>query len=513
MTEIKQAIPSRVYNAATGGHVCGAEDIDFGSKVVHLVPSKTFEEQVTTANTIYVIHDDFTLSSNISIPANCVLEFDGGSIKGDVSYKNGLRIINKNSSYCIIDGRFLPYSSTSYLANDAIETKWFKSSIATIEDESESIKLALQTIQGSYNVRTLLFEERTYNLSSIGDSFYRNIDMDFNGATINLVGTHIDYFFKVNMNDDGNKHIRMPMHIHNGRFCMNPEDWTNRDYASIFSIGENATYDVVDCLLSDLKFVYVGCVNSIIIGNYCAGLYIQRCNFQEPSGFSCIRLNYNMPNSFVWHAIVRDCNINGSSGVRYGIYSRAGSLYVEDCALQGISDCAIYFEMISGTYPTEVINIANCYFEFNGCCIRNSSGSEMLSTINVSSCIADLAYGPFMKVTDYAYGVIESCMFTNATGQTLYGPIMKDIPTATYNRCEIVVQDNNVNFTLTNIAGFSEGAILEDSLLGIWGNNYGDSNRRPKLNNGCMYFDTSLTPPRPIWKTVNGWVDATGTPV
>lgn len=88
MTEHRSSIPARVYNAAVGGHVCGPEDIDFGQKVVHLIKydrdgnEVSFESQVTQANKIYVIHDDFVLSSNVTIPTNCVLEFDGGSISG-----------------------------------------------------------------------------------------------------------------------------------------------------------------------------------------------------------------------------------------------------------------------------------------------------------------------------------------------------------------------------------------------------------------------------------------------
>ena len=88
MTEHRSPIPARVYNAAVGGHVCGPEDVDFGQKVVHLIKydragnEVSFESQVTQANKIYVIHDDFVLSSNVTIPTNCVLEFDGGSISG-----------------------------------------------------------------------------------------------------------------------------------------------------------------------------------------------------------------------------------------------------------------------------------------------------------------------------------------------------------------------------------------------------------------------------------------------
>ena len=36
---------------------------------------------MVTANTTYVLQYEFTLASNINIPANCILEFTGGSVK------------------------------------------------------------------------------------------------------------------------------------------------------------------------------------------------------------------------------------------------------------------------------------------------------------------------------------------------------------------------------------------------------------------------------------------------
>lgn len=41
------------------------------------------QAMVSDANTIYVIQYDFTLDEDITVPVNCVLEFDGGSISGE----------------------------------------------------------------------------------------------------------------------------------------------------------------------------------------------------------------------------------------------------------------------------------------------------------------------------------------------------------------------------------------------------------------------------------------------
>ena len=130
MSEQKIPIPARVYNAAVGGHVCGLEDVDFGQKVVHLIKydrdgnEVSFESQVTQANKIYVIHDDFILSSNVNIPANCVLEFDGGSLSGayTITFNNTLikaGAIKIFDSSLFFDGR---------LADERGHIRWFGAS-------------------------------------------------------------------------------------------------------------------------------------------------------------------------------------------------------------------------------------------------------------------------------------------------------------------------------------------------------------------------------------------------
>lgn len=75
--------------------------------------NKTFAEQVTEPNTIYVIRYDFILGEDVTIPANCVLEFDGGSLDGNSITGNNTRInadavkifganIAVNGSFCCV---------------------------------------------------------------------------------------------------------------------------------------------------------------------------------------------------------------------------------------------------------------------------------------------------------------------------------------------------------------------------------------------------------------------------
>ena len=51
-----------------------------GMGKIILRKNKTFAEQLTQTNTIYVIRYDFVLTGNVTIPANCELKFDGGRL-------------------------------------------------------------------------------------------------------------------------------------------------------------------------------------------------------------------------------------------------------------------------------------------------------------------------------------------------------------------------------------------------------------------------------------------------
>lgn len=124
MSEQKIPIPAMLYNAAVGGHVTNSQQIidenlnreqnDINQETVGAVPynnttpngmgrivlkkNDNFKEVIeaqTNGNTIFVIKYDFTLTDDVTIPANCILQFEGGSISGDVTLiTNNTKVIN-----------------------------------------------------------------------------------------------------------------------------------------------------------------------------------------------------------------------------------------------------------------------------------------------------------------------------------------------------------------------------------------------------------------------------------
>ena len=131
MSEHKIPIPSRVYNAAVDGHVTGADQIiddktgltldkvaggaleekeyisSSNNGMGRVVLRKNLVEGVNTltqsminqANTIYVIQYDFTLSEDITVPENCILQFEGGSIKIGTINSNDIVIVSEKKCF------------------------------------------------------------------------------------------------------------------------------------------------------------------------------------------------------------------------------------------------------------------------------------------------------------------------------------------------------------------------------------------------------------------------------
>jgi len=146
MSEHMEPIPSRVYNAAVGGHVAGADQIiddtlgleqssinedvapmpyndgnPNGMGRIILKKTDNFKNVVEaqSGNTIFIIKYDFTLSGDVTVPANCVLEFYGGSINGDDLYT-----VTLNNSE-IVDGNFRNITLSGTIKNKEVFTDWY----------------------------------------------------------------------------------------------------------------------------------------------------------------------------------------------------------------------------------------------------------------------------------------------------------------------------------------------------------------------------------------------------
>lgn len=204
-------IPSRLYNAAVGGHVAGADQIidDETGLTLDKVAGGALEEKeytsgsnngmgrvvlrknlvdgvntltqamINKSNTIYVIQYNFVLGENITIPTNCVLDFYGGSITASGSSDT----ITGQNTLIMFTNPFISNTTVingCYVLEETIkDSEVFKTIIGTQNEIETIISLAKE---GS----KLMFTAQSYqNIHDI--VINKSLSLDFNNATIYAV--------------------------------------------------------------------------------------------------------------------------------------------------------------------------------------------------------------------------------------------------------------------------------------------------------------------------------------
>lgn len=77
-------------NINVGGAANGTQTY----KIVVLKSNIPFVQQISSEDTIYVIKWDYDLGGEeVSVPTNCVLKFEGGSVNNGIMYLNGCDIV------------------------------------------------------------------------------------------------------------------------------------------------------------------------------------------------------------------------------------------------------------------------------------------------------------------------------------------------------------------------------------------------------------------------------------
>ncbi len=137
---------TKIYNPEKGQEVLQLKDRQYvqgsnnGMGYVILRQNKSFKEQVTKANTIYEIRYDFNLGGEeVEIPENCVLKFEGGSLRNGGIKGSSTKI--DASVYAIFNNVYL----TGTYNNNESYPEWFGCVGKVGVDDSDAMSRCLHS--------------------------------------------------------------------------------------------------------------------------------------------------------------------------------------------------------------------------------------------------------------------------------------------------------------------------------------------------------------------------------
>lgn len=374
------------------------------------------QEMMSAANTKYVIKYDYVLGEDITVPANCILEFDGGSI-------------NPNSN-----------NITANLLNDYINPIWFGADPNGVNDSTVAIQTAINIASDS--IRKKVFVPGGTYLISSPLLFYRYKNVDFGGVekdTVIKASETMDCMITTGTTGV-NKYISSCFHDfilegnRDGSYVIDSSGITaNAPKASkgmyfpegfIYTYVKNVHFQNLNYGIYALKnwgvvydSLYFRYSNIGIVTSTANGNKITNCDFSTigefgvvvADGHSCIIQNNIFEvigkAAVVCAAQIQSCLIDNNyfeaasiTGVNLSTYQNRYNIDDIHAAIISIGNAGSDFATLNTerydcvrTYPNGSINVTNNSFQFNenGCIVFASSilsGSikDNTSTVNVA---------------------------------------------------------------------------------------------------------------------------------
>ncbi|MDY5335593.1 MAG: hypothetical protein SPG97_02420 [Bacilli bacterium] len=553
MSEHKIPIPSRIYNAAIDGHVAGADQIiddktgitldkfaggaleekeyisgsnnGMGRVVLrkHLVEgvNTLTQSTINKSNTIYIIQYDFTLGEDITIPSNCVLEFDGGSISGAYTITGTNTGIN--AGLVKIFNTDVILSGTWNVAEAYPE--WFGAKGDGITDDVSAINCALLYFN------CVILSAKSYTIGSV--------DTDGIGIRIPAYRTLRGIYHDENLSK-GTSVVTIKQGItYTSVVSITGKNCTLEDFSVIgcgvdgvetACVSTNSGYSRCTINRIDVSGTYYGFNLQLYLttmtqcnANYCSiGFYIHGGDSTNHTTFTAIccyacdcRLRGHYWNHMTYSSLINcACDSSGvptsgtidnNTDIGYAYYFNAcNSISVISC---GHERClrSIYCNLTQG------ISFKNCNF------LMSKHQATTFDENFVLKDIVNIRYSVSVE--------IDKCYFNMDTVTSVF--------TNTTRLILLHGQETNDKLLIYNIlpTGYIQlSNIGSEGFVTIWKNlKYIDDryvtnttqDNRPTFNStidkayysGFMFFDETLTPKKPIYWNGTAWVDATGTPV
>lgn len=365
-------LPDNSYIEYEGGSISDGNIIDRAGGLNRVILKKNIingkniltQDMVSTPNTIYEIRYDFTLGGDITIPENCVLEFNGGSISGNSTGKD--TITGQNTC---IQAELIKIFNTSITFDGTwniktIYPQWFGAKGDGITNNTDSLLSWLE-----FPVKNKTIPEGIYNTYELHTPLLNGCTIIGYRATLKYVRLDVDTYptshgsaVLMNKYDD----VTIPSANHDGEpisiygltidgnkdnliYNPNPSELTAIWTAGGMEIYNLKSLTLIDCTIKNtfMHGVLMGCVDKF---------YADRCTL------------LNIAESENYHPIGTSYSWEGFAGMdAVWIASQSKLAYLTSSSFVV---CNSYFENISGSYASAMTE----HFESYGNTIINNKG-------------------------------------------------------------------------------------------------------------------------------------------
>lgn len=374
------------------------------------------QQMINQENTRYILQYDYDLNGQtITIPANCVIEFEGGSIS------NGN--IQGNSTIIVSPSRRIFGDTTTLIGNwsiDCIYPEWFGAIADGIQDSSTAISHCIKMAQGSSSGMTVKFGNGIYLVKApIELSNLSVVKIEGEDKLISTIaGENIDYIFKFEDNninryfsfsnislDGKNKTLHgiystklARSRFENIRFTNFSKEalhieygWSNNINKCEFTNNNIGIYLSNQCYINNITETTIEGSNIGVYINNSAKCNINKCTLQSNKGTAIYSRFANTSLSITKNHF----ESNAEEGVTF---TNGETIVKADIILNGSTNP----ETLSHAWTNQDVTISDNY------CISNKNNSFIFASALQSSTITtnfsrhiDNPFGPVNLITTY----------------------------------------------------------------------------------------------------------------
>lgn len=335
-----------------------------GMGYIILRTDKTFAEQVTEANTIYEIRYDYDLNNtSITMPSNCMLNFNGGSINNGTLVCNGLSI-SKKSGTAVYTGKY-------NFANIMYAEDYF----------NESNAQGLAALQAVIDMKPFNSEETTVIYFASGRLYDWTGTLNLNKKNITLTGggtikgtIRLGVSKQVYEDENLSQYINSQFNIHINNLRFDKGLTTVEEVAEAEMTDANSSFLIKNCpnvIISNCTFhnvpypIIMEGNDGEYVNQNVRRFYITHCSFDrcriallakrtvEQNTFNFGDTTFANNNVYPTEYGVKLSNVDGFVCVGNTFYSCSEN----DIYLDNVYECIISHNELFGTYCKNVIKV------------------------------------------------------------------------------------------------------------------------------------------------------------